>query len=65
MLEHNAFLGGLAQLVDEGRLAGRADLAALRREFPGLLTMDEWLAGAGRPALLAAMEAGGGEVALR
>lgn len=65
LLEQNAFLGGLARLVDEGRLAGRADLAALRREFPGLLTMDAWLAGPGRPALLAAMEAGGGAVALR
>ena len=65
LLEQNAFLGSLARLVDEGRLAGRADLAALRGEFPGLLTMDEWLAGAGRPALLAAMGAGGGEIALR
>ena len=65
LLAQNPFLGGLARLVDEGRLAGRADIAALRREFPGLLTMDEWLAGAGRPALLAAMEPGGGEVALR
>lgn len=65
LLAQNPFLGGLARLVDEGRLAGRADLSALRREFPGLLTMDEWLAGPGRPALLAAMQAGGGEVALR
>ena len=65
LLAQNAFLGGRARLVYEGRLAGRADIAALRREFPGLLTMDEWLAGAGRPALLAAMQAGGGEVALR
>ena len=65
LLKQNAFLGDLARLVDEGRLAGRADLAVLRGEFPGLLTMDEWLAGAGRPALLAAMKAAGGEVALR
>ena len=65
LLAQNAFLGGLARLVDEGRLAGRADITALRREFPGLLTLDQWLAGAGRPALLAAMQTGGGEVALR
>lgn len=65
LLGQNAFLGGLARLVDEGRLAGRADIAALRQQFPGLLTMDEWLAGPGRPALLAAVQAGGGEVALR
>lgn len=65
LLERNAFLGGLAGLVDQGRLAGNADVAALREEFPGLLTTDAWLAGAGRPALLAAIQADGGEVALR
>lgn len=65
LLEQNAFLGGLARLVDQGRLAGNADVALLREEFPGLLTMDEWLAGAGRLALLAAIQVDGGEVALR
>ncbi|MBD2100403.1 NmrA/HSCARG family protein [Leptolyngbya sp. FACHB-261] len=65
LLEQNAFLGGLARLVDQGRLAGSADIAALRKEFPGLLTMDEWLTGAGRSALLAAIQADGGDVALR
>ena len=65
LLEQNAFLGGLARLVDQGRLAGHADIASLRQEFPDLLAMDEWLAGAGKSALLAAMEASGGEVALR
>ena len=65
LLEQNAFLGGLAGLVDQGRLAGNADVALLREEFPGLLTMDEWLAGAGRLALLAAIQVDGGEVALR
>ena len=62
---HNAFLGSLAQLVDQGRLAGHADLPALRKEFPGLLNLHNWLQGAGRPALLAALQAVGGEVALR
>jgi uncharacterized protein YbjT (DUF2867 family) len=65
LLEQNAFLGGLAKLVDQGRLAGNADIALLRAEFPGLLTMDEWLMGAGKSALLAAIQADGGEVALR
>ena len=65
LLEQDAFLGGLARLIDQGRLAGNADIASLREEFPGLLTMDEWLAGAGKPALLAAIQADGGEVALR
>jgi uncharacterized protein YbjT (DUF2867 family) len=65
LLEQNAFLGGLARLVDLGQLAGNADVASLRTQFPGLLTMDEWLTGAGRSALLAAIQADGGEVALR
>ena len=65
LLEQNVFLGGLARLVDQGRLAGNADVALLREEFPGMLTMDEWLAGAGRLALLAAIQVDGGEVALR
>ena len=65
LLEQNVFLGDLARLVDLGRLAGNADVASLRTKFPGLLTMDEWLAGAGKSALLAAIQADGGEVALR
>lgn len=65
LLEHNAFLGSLAQLVDQGRLAGHADLPMLRKEFPRLLNLHDWLQGAGRPALLAALQAHGGEVALR
>jgi uncharacterized protein YbjT (DUF2867 family) len=65
LLQGNAFLGSLAALVDEGRLAGHADLNALRADFPGLLSMDEWLKGDGKTALLAAINAEGGEVALR
>jgi uncharacterized protein YbjT (DUF2867 family) len=65
LLEENAFLGRLAHLVDQGRLAGNADLASLRADFPGLLSMDQWLAGAGKTALLAAIQAGSGEIALQ
>ena len=65
LLEHNAFLGNLARLVDQGRLAGHANLPALRKEFPGLLNLHDWLRGAGRPALLAVLQADSGEVALR
>ena len=65
LLEQNTFLGSLAGLVDQGRLAGHADVASLREAFPGLLTMDDWLEGAGRTALLAAVQAEAGEVALR
>lgn len=64
LLERDPFLGRLAGLVDEGRLAGRADVASLRQEFPGLLSMDMWLAGSGKGALVAALETTG-EVALR
>ena len=65
LLDHNAFLGSLARLVDQGRLAGHADLPALRKTFPGLLTLHDWLQGAGRLALLGALQASGDEVALR
>jgi uncharacterized protein YbjT (DUF2867 family) len=65
LLQDNAFLGQIVELVDNGRLVGAADLEKLRVEFPGLLRFDQWLEGAGRVALLAAMESGGGEVALR
>ncbi len=65
LLEQNAFLGGLARLVDQGRLAGNADVVSLRKQFPGLLTLDKWLADEGRTALLAAVQAEGGDIALR
>jgi uncharacterized protein YbjT (DUF2867 family) len=65
LLSQNVFLGNLAKLVDQGRLAGNADLAYLRNEFPKLLTMDEWLRGAGRSALLAAVQSEVDEIALR
>lgn len=64
LLGSDRFLGGLARLVAEGRLAGCADVAALCREFPGLLTMDEWLAGSGNATFAAALQSGG-ELALR
>jgi hypothetical protein len=57
LLEQNSFLNKLAVLVDDGRLSGRADIVALRKEFPGLLTVDQWLNGHGRDALLAATTA--------
>ncbi len=64
LLESDRFLGRLANLVDEGRLAGHADLAALRQEFPGLLTLEQWLVGPGKAAFRAALQAGG-NLALR
>jgi uncharacterized protein YbjT (DUF2867 family) len=65
LLKDNAFLGGLAALVDEGRLAGGADIRALHREFSDLLSMDEWLAGVGKPAFEAALRSQSDELALR
>ncbi|MFM0738688.1 NmrA/HSCARG family protein [Paraburkholderia xenovorans] len=65
LLEQNPFLGTLAKLADDGRLTGNADIAALHEAFPGLLTFDQWLEGAGRDALLAAINATGDTVSLR
>ena len=65
VLEQNALLGGLARLLDEGPLAGDADLQLLRREFPGLLNMDQWLQGPGNPLLRTALGAQGAELVIR
>ncbi len=46
-------LAQLMDLVDDGRLAGRADVAALRRRFPFLTTFPQWLSGPGRSSLRA------------
>ena len=65
LLEQDAFIGGLARLVDDGRLAGNADIDALRQEFPGLLNLDQWLSGAGKPLLQAAIQARDATLTLR
>jgi hypothetical protein len=64
-MEQNAFLGNLARLVDDGRLAGNADIASLNETFPALLTIDEWLAGSGGPALQVAIDGPKSDVSLR
>lgn len=48
VLTANPFLAKLAALLDEGRLAGHADLAALREINPALQSFRSWLAGTGR-----------------
>jgi uncharacterized protein YbjT (DUF2867 family) len=63
-LAETPLLAGLAALVDQGRLAGHADIEALSLEFPGMLKMDDWLRGSGRQAFSAAL-LGGGPLALR
>ena len=42
-LKNNAFLKKLADLVDDGRLAGNADIGHLKEQFQGLLSIEDWL----------------------
>jgi uncharacterized protein YbjT (DUF2867 family) len=65
VLADNASLRGIAALFDDGRLAGHADLDALRHLVRDLYTLDRWLAGPGKQPLLKALRAEGGEVGLR
>ncbi|WP_451986003.1 NmrA/HSCARG family protein [Azospirillum endophyticum] len=65
LLEQNRLLGRLAELVDDGRCAGAADIPALREEFGDLLSLERWLSGPGRPLFDAALKASGHDVALR
>ncbi|MCW6507405.1 NmrA/HSCARG family protein [Lichenifustis flavocetrariae] len=65
LLQENAFLGGLASLIDDGRLAGHADIASLRAEFGKLYHLSDWLAGPGKPLLDSATGVHGGEMSLR
>ncbi len=65
VLAQNRFLGRLAELVDDGRCAGSADLKALNDEFGELLTLETWLEGPGRPLLDHAIQAPVAMVALR
>ncbi|WP_328584877.1 NmrA/HSCARG family protein [Streptomyces sp. NBC_00370] len=51
LLAQDEVLAKLAALVDDGRLAGNANLDALRAEFPFLLSFDRWLAGPGAALL--------------
>jgi len=65
LLAQNPLLGRLAELVDDGRCAGAVDIPALREEFGKLLSLEQWLSGAGRALFKSALEASGGIVALR
>ncbi|MBB4003677.1 NmrA/HSCARG family protein [Aurantimonas endophytica] len=55
VLAANPFLAKLTALLDAGPLSGHADLAALRRINPGMLTFRAWLAGSGREAFAKAL----------
>jgi uncharacterized protein YbjT (DUF2867 family) len=65
ILEKNAFLARLAALVDDGRLAGNADIGALRREFSELTSFEAWLSGPGEPLLNHALRAENVDISLR
>ena len=65
LVQENVFLGGLASLVDDGRLAGHADIASLKAEFGRLYSLSDWLAGPGKPLLEAAIGVQGQEMSPR
>ncbi len=48
VLSQNPFLAKLTALMDEGPLAGNADLQALRQINPAMQTFETWLPGRGR-----------------
>ncbi len=56
VLEANPFLHKLTALVDNGRLAGHADLQAMRQINPQLQSFASWLAGPGRTAFERALK---------
>ncbi|WP_294390591.1 hypothetical protein [uncultured Sphingomonas sp.] len=65
MLAENVVLSEPAARIEDGRLAGDADITALRKLVPELYSFDTWLAGPGAPLLKAAGAAGKADVALR
>jgi uncharacterized protein YbjT (DUF2867 family) len=65
LLQDNSFLDRLTSLFDDGRLAGHADIAALKSEFGHLLSFDEWLAGPGKPMFEAALQADAAAISFR
>jgi uncharacterized protein YbjT (DUF2867 family) len=65
VLAQNGFLRKLSELIDEGVLAGLADISALEREFGPMTSLRQWLAGSGKAVFQAALEAPRAEIALR
>lgn len=59
VLTANPFLGRLTALLDEGSLAGHADLDALRAINPEMQSFRSWLAGSGRMAFEQALGTAG------
>ncbi len=59
VLSANPFLGKLTALLDEGRLAGHAELDVLRKINPEMRSFQSWLAGGGRDAFRKALGTAG------
>lgn len=65
LLTDNTFLRKLTALMDDGILAGLADIPELEREFGQMLTLESWLSGPGKPLFEAALNAPKADIALR
>jgi uncharacterized protein YbjT (DUF2867 family) len=65
LLAGNDFLRRLTTLVDDGVVAGVADIPALEREFGPMLKLDQWLSGPGRVLFEEALNAPQAGIALR
>ena len=51
LLAQSDLLRRIVELVEQGKLTGSADIGAIRRIHPGVLTFDAWLAKAGAAAI--------------
>jgi hypothetical protein len=65
LLAENEFLRRLTALVDDGVVAGVADIPALERDFGPMLTLDQWISGPGKGLFEAALNAPQAGIALR
>ncbi|QBJ16523.1 NmrA/HSCARG family protein (plasmid) [Agrobacterium sp. 33MFTa1.1] len=55
LLASNQFLASLVALVDNGVVAGAADIPALEREFGPFMSLEDWLESDGKPLFQAAL----------
>lgn len=65
LLAQNTFLRQLTALVDNGIVAGSADIPALEQEFGMMMTLEQWLAGPARQSFNAALNAPQANLVLR
>jgi uncharacterized protein YbjT (DUF2867 family) len=65
LLAGNNFLRRLTMLVDNGVVAGIADIPALEREFGPMLKLDQWLSGPGKLLFEKALNTPQASIALR